>query len=284
MRCRPTRYGWVFMMVLLAMLAGSINYNNNLGFLFTFLLGSMAAVSMVHGYRNLAGITVESVQTWPVFARQPAVFHCHIHEGMRRRIALRFRLPAGGDVRVDLAPTLKTRVAVSVATSQRGLLSSGDLSIETDYPFGLFRFRMGFSVNMDCWVYPKPLPIHQLTTQDLLRAHAAEGDAPSSADDFKGLRSYQNGDPIQHIFWKAYSKGQGLVVKEFGGAESPALFFSWDKVQAENVEKKLSMLCAMVLKAHGLKLAYGLKLPGKTIPPDRDEHHKNRCLRALALF
>jgi uncharacterized protein (DUF58 family) len=33
-----------------------------------------------------------------------------------------------------------------------------------------------------------------------------------------------------------------------------------------------------------LKLRYGLILPGKKIIPDRDEHHKHRCLQALALF
>ena len=30
----PTRFGWLFVVVLLGLLMGSINYNNNLGFLF----------------------------------------------------------------------------------------------------------------------------------------------------------------------------------------------------------------------------------------------------------
>lgn len=284
LRCRPTRYGWIFIVVLLAMLAGSINYNNNLGFLFTFLLGSMAAVSLIHSYRNLAGVTVESTRTWPVFAQQPAVFHFYLQEGKRRHIALRFRLPGGEDAMVDLSPATKRRVALAIPSTRRGMINPERLSIETAYPFGLFRFRVAFTANMACLVYPKPIPVQHLTAQDLLRAHAAEGDAPESADDFKGLRSYQDGDPIQHIFWKAYSRGRGLMIKEFAGAEAPALFFSWDKIKAEDKEKKLSVLCAMILKAHGLKADYGLKLPGKTISPDRDEHHKNRCLRALALY
>ena len=66
----PTRYGWLFVVVLLGMLMGSINYNNNLGFIFTFLLGSMMLISLVHSYRNIQGIKLDDIQARPVFASQ----------------------------------------------------------------------------------------------------------------------------------------------------------------------------------------------------------------------
>jgi uncharacterized protein (DUF58 family) len=266
------------------MLAGSINYNNNLGFLFTFLLTSMAMVSLIHSYRNFSGIYIDAVQTWPVFEKQPAVFHFKIRETTSRCIAIRFRVPGGKETVVDLLPDRKSQVAVSIPAIKRGVISPEVLTIDTVYPFGLFRFKSGFNLNIDCFVYPKPIPVHKLTTLDLLRVHEAAGDSQIRNDDFKGLRSYQNGDPTQRIFWKAYSKGQGLLIKEFSGAEAPSLFFNWYKLKAENIEKKLSMLCAMILKAHGLKLRYGVILPGKKIIPDRDEYHKHRCLKSLALF
>jgi hypothetical protein len=50
------------------------------------------------------------------------------------------------------------------------------------------------------------------------------------------------------------------------------------------VEKKLSVLCGMVLKAHGMKLKYGISLPGRLIAPGEGERHKHACLRMLALF
>jgi uncharacterized protein (DUF58 family) len=283
-RCLPTPYGWIFIVTVLGMLAGSINYNNNLGFLFTFLLVSMAMISLIHSYRNFSEIHIESVQTWPVFEKQPAIFHFYLRETATQCIAIRFRVSGSEEAVVDLVPDIKSQVAVSIPAIKRGVISPGELTIDTVYPFGLFRFKAGFTLNIGCFVYPKPIPVHKLTTQDLLRAHTAEGNAPVNIDDFRGLRSYQNGDPIQRIFWKAYSKGQGLLIKEFAGAEAPSLFLNWHKLTAETIEKKLSILCAMILKAHGLKLRYGLILPGKKIIPDRDEYHKHRCLRALALF
>ena len=59
-RIRPTRNGFIFIFLVLSMLLGSINYINNLGFLLTFLLGSIAFVSIANTYKNIAGITIRS--------------------------------------------------------------------------------------------------------------------------------------------------------------------------------------------------------------------------------
>ena len=45
---RPTRHGVIFIALVLSMFLGSLNYNNNLGFLLTFLLGSIAFVSIAN--------------------------------------------------------------------------------------------------------------------------------------------------------------------------------------------------------------------------------------------
>ena len=47
---RPTFYGFVYLGMVLALLLGSINYNNNLGYLLTFLLGGLLLVSLRQTY------------------------------------------------------------------------------------------------------------------------------------------------------------------------------------------------------------------------------------------
>ena len=140
---------------------------------------------------------------------------------------MRFSLPGSEVSVVDIAPHEKKSLTVFIPARKRGLLSPAELTISTLYPFGLFGMRINYFLDTDCFVYPKPISTHLLTVQDLLAAHSDEGNRFSSADDFKGLRTFQNGDPVQHIFWKAFSKGQGLMIKEFVGAESPAIFFSY---------------------------------------------------------
>jgi hypothetical protein len=51
--------------------AGSINYNNNLGFLLTFLLGSLGLTAMMHTFAMLYGLRLTAATATPVFAGTP---------------------------------------------------------------------------------------------------------------------------------------------------------------------------------------------------------------------
>ena len=64
----PTRYGWVYLVLLIGMLGGSVNYGNNFGFLLTFLLAGVGTVSLLHTWRGLRGIALVSARAAPVFA------------------------------------------------------------------------------------------------------------------------------------------------------------------------------------------------------------------------
>jgi len=283
-RFAPTRFGWMFIIALAGMLMGSMNYNNNLGFLFTFLLGSMALVSIVHTYGNIKGIAVEAVRCQPAFESQDAVFEIILPHLPTTHFGLRFRLNESQETFVRSTAETGNRVSVIIPSPKRGRIFVDKLALVTEYPFGLFRIRRSIPVNGTCLVYPKPIPVNQISTQDLMSVHESQDIGRSKADDFKGLRTFQNGDALKHIFWKAFSKGQGLLVKEFMQNASPELCLNWEKISSKNSEKKLSILCAMVLKAHKLKIAYGLNIPGQLISPQRGNQHKHACLRALALF
>ena len=89
-RIRPTRNGLIFIVLVLAMFLGSLNYNNNLGFLLSFLLGSLAFVSIAHTYKNVAGITIGAAFAKPVFAGQKAVFEFLISGNAATRVRLGF--------------------------------------------------------------------------------------------------------------------------------------------------------------------------------------------------
>ena len=56
----PTRFGILFSAVLLVMLLGALNYNNNPALLLTCLLGGVAINSMLGAFRNLDGLALRS--------------------------------------------------------------------------------------------------------------------------------------------------------------------------------------------------------------------------------
>jgi len=281
----PTPLGLVFIGVLTGMLVGSINYNNNIAFLLTFLLGSMTVVSILHTHRNLSGVRVRSVTPSPAFAGEPAGFRAVVRAPAPTRRAIRFHFSGGEAVPADLEAGRDEAIVVTAPTSARGRFHPGPLRVSTVFPLGLFRAWSRMDLELETVVYPRPLR-GAFATGTGGEAATGEGEAAAGAgaDDFDGLKSYQPGDALQHISWKSFSKGQGLQTKVFVGESGVTAMLDWDAVREADPERRLSRLCGQVLRANNRDLRFGLRLPGREISPDRGETHKHGCLRALALF
>ena len=289
----PTRYGLGFAFTLLVMLVGSLRYNNSMGFVLTFLLASMAVVSILYTYRNLAGLRLEADKVEGVFAGEASLFWLWFdNHGQLARHALWLRrnpkdpqnLPFK-PVCADISPNQRSRVAIEIPTQRRGKIQLGRLILETEFPLGLFWAWTYIDSEAVGLVYP-----HPQGQQPLPRGKAQQSDGQGikhsgQGDDFIGYRAYMLGDSPRHVDWKAVARGQAWLVKQFGGEGSARLWLTWDDVSAyRNTEAALSQLCRWVLQADSQDLFYGLRLPGVELSPARGATHRQQCLEALALF
>lgn len=277
----PTRYGWLFGLMLLVMWLGSVNYNNGLGFALTFLLGSLAMVSILHTYRNLSGLTFSAGRVAPVFAGEQARFVVNMENPdgpPRDSIAL--QLPGALPVLCD-APR-QTAVTLARLASRRGRLPMGHFTVSTVFPLGLFRAWAHLDLDIHCLVYPRPAGPHPLPDAQPASSESSRG---RGTEDFAGVRDYQSGDSLRHVHWKAVARQDVLLTKQFSGGEASELWLDWRLLPPNmDAESRLSLLCRFVLYAHGAQLRYGLRLPGKDIAPGGGEAHERACLEALALF
>ncbi len=279
----PTGYGILYLTVVGAMLIGSINYNNNLGFLLTFLLGSLALTALLHTYGMLYGLAIESASAAPVFAGEPASVVIDLGRIDRPRTGIRWFFRPARTTATDLAPGHAVLVRVQATTERRGVFAPGWLRIVCDYPLGLFKAWARIDPDVHCLVYARPVnaplrvAVHPGGGSQTGAAKAATG-----GDDFQGLSAYQPGDPPGRIHWQAYSRGQGLHTKRFGGAAGRHLLLDMARIPGDDLERKLGVLCHHVLQAHRRRQSYGLRLPGLTLPVGSGRAHRERCLRTLA--
>lgn len=280
----PTRQGMLLALVLVLMLAGSINYGSNLGHLVTFLLGGIWLSAILHTWRNLLGITIRPAQAMPVFAGQDALFVVSlVNPSALDRFAIALRHKGAHGESSDLPRGEGRLLHIAVPARQRGRLVLPEISLQTVYPLGLFHAWSYARLEMSCLVYPRPATDGDPPTEACY-TRSEDGDRGVGADDFVGLRGYRHGDSPRQIDWKALARERGLLSKQFGGDRTERIELDWELLPPLDTEQRLSLLCRFVLQAEARAHSYGLRLPGCEIPPGQGERHKQRCLAALANF
>jgi uncharacterized protein (DUF58 family) len=279
----PTRQGLGFALVLVLMLLGDINYNLSLGYVLTFLLTTTGGITMLHAFRNMAQLEIRAGYVEPVFAGEQAHFVFHFHNpGRLIRYQLHLHDDDGHLMVFDLPAQRSTPIEFAIPSRQRGWLDSGRLSLDTEFPLGLFHAWSYLHFDVRCLVYPKPCapqPLPASSAQDGTGKAFATGD-----EDFSGLRSYVAGDAMPRIAWKALAREQGLQVKQFSALQGHSLWLDWSLLPNIAPERKLELLTRWVLDAEAQGMRYGLRLPGKELQPAQGQTHRAECLRELALY
>ena len=283
----PTRVGLLFVVVLIVMLLGAINYDLSLGHALVFLLAGLGIVAMVHTFRNLVALRLTPGRVDPVFAGDLARFPLRIENPRaypRRSLDLSFSNEPS--TKIDVPGNDRASAILTSKTAKRGRHAPGRITLTTRYPLGLFRAWSYPHPLFSCVVYPTPiatpLPISSVA------AHTGQYHGERGQEDFSGLRVYQPNDSPRHIAWKAVARDfehRPLLIKQFAGGASEELWFDLDLAPADaSLETRLSILAGWILAAEAAHVRYGLDLPGQTIAPDQGDTHRNKCLEALALY
>ncbi len=280
----PTKRGLAYLFSLLIMLIASINYALSLGYALCFLLTGLFAASLLHTYRNVAGITCEKMSCEHVFVGERARFAIAIKNKTKlARVGVTLKCADASDV-IDIKPgEVSQAVLVKTATS-RGFLKLGRITITSSYPLGLWRTWCYLHSDVQSLVYPAPeknpppLPSKNTDSQGETARKASHGD-------ISGLREYNPGDPISAIAWKAAARGQGLFVKTFDDESSGGQNeLNLASTGLQETERQLSRLCAWVLSAEQIQADYSFDVKDTHLPPGRGKKHKQSALNALALY
>ena len=279
----PSAAGGLFAALLVVLWLTATNFENNLIFGLTFLLAGLFVVTIFHTYANLHGIEVGPVRAGSGFAGESVDFAVALRNpGRRSRQQVRLRYPGGPGLLVDLHPGEAITVRLAVAAQHRGWLNPGRLCVESCFPLGILRVWSQVRLPGQGLVYPRPVagppPVAGL-------ASTGRSDAQvQGREDFAALNSYRAGESRAHIAWKQYARELGLYTKTFTDPVDRRLWLDWRDLPAMDVEARLSRLRGAALSADSAGLSYGLRLPGREIPPDRGRSHRDRVLGALALY
>ena len=149
----PSREGFLFVFVSIAMFLGGVNYQNSLVLGLSFLLVGVFIIAILHTYRNLAGLVVEASRVESCFVGENASFAVNISRGGARvheSIGLTWR--DGVQRLCDLVEDREATVLMLLPTDQRGWYSPGRMKIHTVFPLGLIRAWSWLDLDVSCLV------------------------------------------------------------------------------------------------------------------------------------
>ena len=279
----PTCFGLLFAAMLLVMLLGALNYNNNAALLLTCLLGAAAVNSMYGAFRTLNGLRLDDVAAGSAQAGQALPVMLGFSADGRPRRALTVSAD-GVAASFAVAASGVDTVTLALPTVRRGWMPLPPLKLHSTWPFGLFR----------AWSWLRPQ--FSLLVYARAEAAAAMPPAPSptgehatplggESDESAGLREYRPGDPPRQIAWKVSAHHDDLRVRQPERVSDDAEWcLDWHALRGIDAERRIARLAHWVNQAHAARARWSLILPDATLGPDRGEAHWHACQRVLALL
>ncbi len=281
----PNRAGGVFAALLALILMVAINYQNSLAYALCFLLLSVFVVAILHTFRNLQGLVLSAGTGPAVFVGEQARFVVRLESAGKTHRAIGLGWSKQDLHSIDVPAAGFCELELNLPTLVRGWLHAPRFGVESSFPLGILRTWSRLDLGQKVLVYPQPLEGELPTLVSVLSDDREEGMRAhgQGVDDYQGLKVYQPGDSWRRLHWKAYSRGQGLLVKEFARLDGRELCLDFLALGGD-VEQRLSRLCYWVLELSRRETAFSLRLPDQVLDSDSGAAHGEACLRALALF
>lgn len=280
----PSRAGLLMLGVILLMLIGATNYQNNLAFMLTFLTASIGLVSILFTFKNLQGLTFKKGAVKAVCVGETIVLPIYINSlDQQPRSSIGIGLAKKELTYFNVLERASTQVIITLLSKKRGWFEIPRIMVNSSFPFGLFNTWSWFKFSSPVLIYPQPIEPPAFGGSNN-SAEESDGQTIRGTDELYGLKRYIPGEPISRIDWKALAREKGLFSKEFVEYQGQELFFCWDDFLAYEDEFILSYLCHLVLQANKNNFDYGLKIPGTIIQTDSGPVHLANCLTALALY
>lgn len=278
----PTGFGFAFGALLFILLLMAIGYANNLIYLYVFGLISIALTSMYLTNKNISRLKILKVGANELYAEEDGYLLVEVTNTEFRES---FELTASvkgneNDKTWNLIPRKRTvSLTIPFSPKVRGWHSLPAVQISSDYPFGLLTAWKTFRSSQEVLVYPprKGQIDFPVQTWDE-RLYSGLGL-------FRDHRAYQSSDSPRRIDWRASSRTQTLLTKNYEGLDHPLLHFHWDQTRhLISFESRLAQLSLWIHKAYTLDLEFILEIGKFKSSRSRGDQHFRTCMEFLSIL
>jgi len=260
--------------------------NNILYILLSFLLSLMGVSGFLSRY-NLRGLKVKLLPPGEVWAKREAPFEVVVYNSKRLPSFLITAREEGIKLQTSFVMVEKfSRRRVGLTFPKRGLYKLKQLTVTSEFPFGLFRRSWIVPLEGEVLVYPQPkrvkLPV--ISSKRVRKSGFIQFKGSAGGSTVEGLKEYA-GEGLRLVHWKSFARLRRLYTKRLGEEETAKeVEIKIENLPGKDLEEKISQATYLVLKFHRMGYAVGLRYRDKYIPPEGGTLHLKKLLRFLALL
>ncbi len=283
----PTRVGWYYALVLMALFGIAVKFDNQAAFMMLFILIAVGLIAMVYTHNNVVGLSMNSHPSKSVFLGSHAVFPITLNNDSNKARHAVWMIAGGFHQLTALNAGAQRTVELKLPAVQRGYLPCEPINLSSLYPIGVFFcWTKRFTSTERCLVYPQPLDLVPFPDDGSNQGkEQANATIRVGAEDYAGMKNYQDGDRLRDIHWPSLAKTNKLVSIQYENHSNSSVNLSWFSLPPTlGVEDRLSQLCYWVVEADKAGQLYQLEMPSHTIEFNKGMSHYHECLRTLALW
>lgn len=287
-RVYPTKAGFFYGICAVCLFILGINYQNNLIIILCCLQLAAIPYILLDCYKNIKGITFQSIDTDRFFVGQSVRFKLLI-KTEKPIYSLKITSISNNGIEEFYDEVNDgDEIGITFHPQERGYFKCGGYAITTLFPLGIFCAHCVIDFDQTTLIYPKTLTGNYRLTDIEQNGKTDKIESISTTnirgmDELSGLRPYREGEPLSLIAWKQLACQKGLMSKDFTANIGEEEYLDIDQFYG-TVEEKISVMTYAVVQLNNNNIPFGLKLGYDITKPNNGNEHYIRSLEKLALY
>lgn len=267
-------HGFLYLALILITFIAGINYGNNLILGFCFLLSAILCISFYLTFKQLHALHIEVVSDEVGQVGQVLALKLFLKQ--KSNVARYLQIQWHDQEQIFYLDQAQQSLELSFFPQQRGEYAFDTIKIYSSYPLGLVRAWTYLNLKQKVWIAPK--------AYDWQKEHKNQpSHTNDSLDEFRELRTFQQGDSYQNVAWKQVARGQGFFIKMFEAqANHQHLEIDYQQIPAQSHEEKLSFMMGLIEQCEQFGDDYALILPHARLESGQGSSQLIQAKRLLA--
>ncbi|MCH7337100.1 DUF58 domain-containing protein [Acinetobacter sp. NIPH 2699] len=267
-------HGFLYLALILITFIAGINYGNNLILGFCFLLSAILCISFYLTFKQLHALHIEVVSDEVGQVGQVLTLKLFLKQ--KSNVARYLQIQWHDQEQIFYLDQAQQSLELGFFPQQRGEYAFDTIKIYSTYPLGLVRAWTYLNLKQKVWIAPK--------AYDWQKEHKNQpSHTNDSLDEFRELRTFQQGDSYQNVAWKQVARGQGFFIKMFEAqANHQHLEIDYQQIPVQSHEEKLSFMMGLIEQCEQFGDDYALILPHARLESGQGSSQLIQAKRLLA--